>query len=77
MKKNQYEVEILNDFVTYLQNNHYEITLTPSVNTYQKIKTGNNEDESIVKFDFEIKKPSRDRLKQEIQIFVTTNIGNS
>ena len=77
MKNNKYEKELLIDFINFLHQNNYEITYSPSVNTYEKIKSGNDEEESIVKFDFILKKPSRDRLKQEVQIFVTTNVeGN-
>ena len=74
---NKYEEGILSDFIRYLRQNNYEITMRPSVKSYEKLNSKYDHDQTMVKFHFEMTKPSDDRIGQEIKMFVLTNIkGN-
>ena len=71
---NKYEEGILSDFIRYLKQNNYEITMRPSVKSYEKLNSKYDHDQTMVKFHFEMTKPSDDRIGQEIKMFVLTNI---
>ena len=71
---NKYEEGILSDFIRYLRQNNYEITMRPSVKSYEKLNSKYDHDQTMVKFHFEMIKPSDDRIGQEIKMFVLTNI---
>ena len=48
--------------------------MRPSVKSYEKLNSKNDHDQTMVKFHFEMTKPSDDRIGQEIKMFVLTNI---
>ena len=70
----KYEEDIISDFIRFLRQNNYEITMKPSVKSYEKLNSKNDHDQTMVKFHFEMTKPSDDRIGQEIKMFVLTNI---
>ena len=48
--------------------------MRPSVKSYEKLNSKYDHDQTMVKFHFEMTKPSDDRIGQEIKMFVLTNI---
>ena len=53
---NKYEEGILSDFIRYLRQNNYEITMRPSVKSYEKLNSKYDHDQTMVKFHFEMTK---------------------
>ena len=75
MKNNkQYEIDILTDFVDFLKSNNYEITLKHQIKSYDRLQTKNESEQTLVKFHFDLIKPSRDRIIQEIKMFSIMNL---
>ncbi len=72
--KNQYEIEIISDFIDFLKQNNYEITLKHQIKSYDRLQTRSDSEQILVKFHFDLVKPSRDRLLQEVKIFCLTNL---
>jgi len=72
--KNQYEIDILTDFVDFLKSNNYEITLKHQIKSYDRLQTKNDSEQTLVKFHFDLIKPSRDRIIQEIKMFSIMNL---
>jgi len=72
--KNQYEIEILSDFIDFLKQNNYEITLKHQIKSYDRLQTRSDSEQILVKFHFDLVKPSRDRLLQEVKMFCHMNL---
>jgi len=72
--KKQYEIDILTDFVDFLKSNNYEITLKHQIKSYDRLQTKNESEQTLVKFHFDLIKPSRDRIIQEIKMFTIMNL---
>lgn len=72
--KKQYEIEILTDFIDFLKLNNYEITLKHQIKSYDRLQTKSDSEQTLVKFHFDLVKPSRDRLIQEIKMFCLMNL---
>ena len=72
--KKQYEIDILTDFVDFLKSNNYEITLKHQIKSYDRLQTKNDSEQTLVKFHFDLIKPSRDRIIQEIKMFSIMNL---
>ena len=72
--KKQYEIDILTDFIDFLKLNNYEITLKPQIKSYDRLQTKSDSEQTLVKFHFDLVKPSRDRLIQEIKMFCLMNL---
>ncbi len=72
--KNQYEIEIISDFIDFLKQNNYEITLKHQIKSYDRLQTRSDSEQILVKFHFDLVKPSRDRLIQEIKMFCLMNL---
>ena len=72
--KNQYEIEILSDFIDFLKQNNYEITLKHQIKSYDRLQTRSDSEQILVKFHFDLVKPSRDRRLQEIKLFCMMNL---
>ena len=72
--KNQYEIELLSDFIDFLKQNNYEITHKHQIKSYDRLQTKNDSEQILVKFHFDLIKPSSDRLLQEVKMFCLTNL---
>ena len=72
--KNQYEIEILSDFVDFLKLNNYEITLKHQIKSYDRLQTRNESEQILVKFHFDLVKPSKNRILSEIKMFCLMNL---
>ena len=72
--KNQYEIEILSDFIDFLKLNNYEITLKHQIKSYDKLQTKNESEQILVKFHFDLVKPSKNRILSEIKMFCLMNL---
>jgi len=72
--KKQYEIDILTDFVDFLKSNNYEITLKHQIKSYDRLQTKNDSEQTLVKFHFDLIKPSGDRIIQEIKMFSIMNL---
>jgi hypothetical protein len=72
--KKQYEIDILTDFIDFLKLNNYEITLKHQIKSYDRLQTKSDSEQTLVKFHFDLVKPSRDRLIQEIKMFCLMNL---
>ena len=71
----RYEFDIISDFIKFLKMNNYQITLKPNVKSYEKLNSTNEHEQTMVKFHFDLIKPSDDRLEQEIKMFILTNVN--
>jgi len=74
--KHQYEIQLLSDFIDFLKYNNYEITLKHQIKSYDRLQTKNDSEQILVKFHFDLIKPSRDRLIQEVKMFCLTNLDS-
>ena len=72
--KKQYEIDILTDFIDFLKLNNYEIPLKHQIKSYDRLQTKSDSEQTLVKFHFDLVKPSRDRLIQEIKMFCLMNL---
>ena len=72
--KNQYEIEILSDFIDFLKLNNYEITLKHQIKSYDRLQTRNESEQILVKFHFDLVKPSKNRILSEIKMFCLMNL---
>jgi len=72
--KNQYEIEILSDFIDFLKLNNYEITLKHQIKSYDRLQTKNDSEQTLVKFHFDLVKPSKNRILSEIKMFCLMNL---
>ena len=72
--KKQYEIDILTDFIDFLKLHNYEITLKHQIKSYDRLQTKSDSEQTLVKFHFDLVKPSRDRLIQEIKMFCLMNL---
>ena len=72
--KHEYEFDILSDFISFLKLNNYQITLKPSLKSYEKLNSTSEHEHTMVKFHFDVIKPSDKRLEQEIKMFILTNL---
>ena len=72
--KNQYEIEILSDFIDFLKLNNYEITLKHQIKSYDRLQTKNDSEQILVKFHFDLVKPSKNRILSEIKMFCLMNL---
>jgi hypothetical protein len=71
----KYEQDLISDFIKFLRTNNYQITLKPNVKSYEKLNSINEHEQTMVKFHFDLIKPSDDRLEQEIKMFILTNVN--
>ena len=72
--KNSYEIEILSDFIDFLKLNNYEITLKHQIKSYDRLQTRNESEQILVKFHFDLVKPSKNRILSEIKMFCLMNL---
>ena len=72
--KNQYEIELLSDFIDFLKQNNYEITLKHQIKSYDRLQTKNESEQILVKFHFDLVKPSKNRILSEIKMFCLMNL---
>ena len=72
--KNSYEIEILSDFIDFLKLNNYEITLKHQIKSYDRLQTKNESEQILVKFHFDLVKPSKNRILSEIKLFCMMNL---
>lgn len=75
--ENKYEYDIISDFLKFLKVNNYQITLKPSLKSYEKLNSTSEHEHTMVKFHFDVIKPSDERLEQEIKMFILTNLSKS
>ena len=72
--KHQHEIEILSDFIDFLKLNNYEITLKHQIKSYDRLQTRNESEQILVKFHFDLVKPSKNRILSEIKMFCLMNL---
>ena len=72
--KHSYEIELLSDFIDFLKLNNYEITLKHQIKSYDRLQTRNESEQILVKFHFDLVKPSKNRILSEIKMFCLMNL---